>query len=73
MKTPQFKNSQLQKDLKKLLKYDDYCYTDITTDYEEKLGFILDIKGNSYFYESELNRDLDDLLIMAILKDKFYI
>jgi len=65
-------NKQLQNDLEKLLSYDEYCYTDITTDYDKDLGFILDIKDNSYFYENETDRDFDDSLLMGLLKDKFY-
>ena len=72
MTRPPFKNQQLEFDLERLLSYDNYCYTDITTDNDKELGFILDIKDNSYFYESETDRDLDDLLIMAVLKDKFF-
>lgn len=73
MKTPQFKNSNLQRDLKKLLEYDEYCYSDITTDFTDDLGFILDIKDNSYFYENEVDRNFDDRLIMKLLETKFYI
>jgi len=69
--TPQFKNNQLQNDLEKLLDYDDYLYTDITTDYDSELGYILDIKDNSYFYENEADRDFDDNLIMKVLESKF--
>ena len=65
----QFKNKQLQFDLERLLSYDCYSYVEITTDYDKELGFILDIKDNSYFYESEFDRDLDELLFMAVLKD----
>ncbi|MBC7845534.1 MAG: hypothetical protein H7Y10_03480 [Flavobacterium sp.] len=67
------KNLQLQQDIEKLLSYDDYCYSDITTDYDENLGFILDIKDNSYFYENEADRNLDDSKIMKLLEEKFYI
>ena len=66
-------NLQLQQDIEKLLSYDDYCYSDITTDYDENLGFILDIKDNSYFYENEADRNLDDSKIMKLLEEKFYI
>jgi len=58
--TPQFKNKQLQFDLERLLSYDEYCYSDITTDYVEGIGYVLDIKDNSYFYNSESDRDFDD-------------
>jgi len=71
MESPQFKNSQLQFDLEKILSYDDWCYTDITTDFSNGLGFILDIKDNSYFYLNKSDRDLDDSLIIEVLKDKF--
>lgn len=66
------KNQQLQFDLEKLLSYDEYCYTDVTTDFDENLGYILDIKDNSYFYENEEGRDFDDKLFMELVKDKFY-
>lgn len=65
-------NKQLQNDLEKLLSYDSYCYSDITTDYDKDLGFILDVKDNSYFYANEIERDFDDSLLMDLLKDKFY-
>jgi len=66
-----FKNTQLRNDLEKLSGYDDYCYTDITTDFVEGSGFVLDIKDSSYFYENIEDRDFDDRLIMGVLKDKF--
>lgn len=65
-------NKQLQNDLEKLLSYDEYCYTDITTDYDKDLGFILDVKDNSYFYVNESERNFDDSLLMGLLRDKFY-
>ena len=65
------KNKQLQFDLEKLLSYDEYCYSDITTDYDEKLGYILDIKDNSYFYNNEEDRDSDDRNIYNLLSEKF--
>lgn len=64
-------NKQLQNDLERLLSYDDYCYTDITTDYYPELGYILDIKDNSYFYVNEIDRDIDDSFIMKLIGDKF--
>lgn len=63
---PQFKNKQLQSDLGKLLEYDTYCYTDIITDYEKDLGFILDIKDSSYFYEN-----IDHDILKSLLRKKF--
>lgn len=54
------KNSQLQNDLEKLSNYDDLSYTDITTDFCPELGYILDIKDNSYFYVNQEDRDSDD-------------
>lgn len=66
------KNLQLRNDLEKLLSYDDYVYTDITTDYDPKLGFILDIKDNGYFYESEEERDSDDKVFCNLIQNKFY-
>jgi hypothetical protein len=68
---PNFKNNQLQFDLKKILNYEDWCYTDITTDFVEGSGFVLDIKDNSYFYTNEEDRDFDDKLITKMLEDKF--
>ena len=65
-------NQQLQNDLEKLLSYDSYCYTDITTDYDKDLGYILDVKDNSYFYVNKSERDFDDSLLLKLLKDKFY-
>ena len=65
---PQFKNQQLQFDLERLLSYDEYSYTDITTDYDNLLGYILDIKDASYFYNNEADRDFDEDLFMEILK-----
>lgn len=67
----EFKNRELQRDLEKLLGYDGYYYTDITTDFVEGSGFVLDIKDSSYFYESIEDRDFDDRLIMGVLEDKF--
>lgn len=61
------KNSQLKTDIEKLLDYDSYCYSDITTDYDENLGYILDIKDNSYFYSSEQDRDNDDVVIGKLI------
>jgi len=68
---PIFRNNQLQNDLSILLGCDDWCYTDITTDYVSDLGFILDIKDSSYFYAKEEDRDFDNKLIMDLLEDKF--
>ena len=64
------KNLQLQNDLEKLLEYDEYSYTDITTDYSEELGYILDIKDNSYFYANKADRDYDEDLICKFLNCK---
>jgi hypothetical protein len=64
------KNQQLQFDLEKLLSYDGYSYTDITTDYTEELGYILDIKDNSYFYDNEEDRNFDDNKFMELVKDE---
>ncbi len=70
---PRFKNNQLQRDFENLLCYDEWCYTDITEDYIEGSGFVLDIKDNSYFYEEEEDRNFDDILIMNALRDNFLI
>lgn len=67
----EIKNNQLKNDVEKLLDYDYFSYTDITTDYDINLGYILDISDNSYFYENESDRDNDDKVIMEVLKDKF--
>ena len=64
------KNLQLQQDLEKLLSYDYYCYSDITTDYDEELGYILDIKDNSYFYANEEDRNNDDSKFMILIESK---
>jgi len=64
------KNLQLQQDLEKLLSYDSYCYSDITTDYEEELGYILDIKDNSYFYANEEDRNNDNSKFMTLIESK---
>lgn len=66
-----FKNRQLRNDLEKSISYDYYCYTDITTDYDSELGYILDIKDNSYFYANEADRDYDDKAIYKALETKF--
>ena len=68
---PQFKNQQLQNELEKLLGYDNYLYTDITTDYDKQLGYILDIKDSSYFYNNEQDRDFDDFLFTKLVQNKF--
>jgi len=65
-------NLQLKNDIEKLLSYDMYCYSDITTDYCPELGFILDVKDNSYFYTNKQDRDNDDSEIMKLLENKFY-
>ncbi len=65
------KNLQLQQDLEKLLSYDSYCYSDITTDYDEEIGYILDIKDESYFYTNEEDRDFDDSKFMELIENKF--
>ena len=59
MKT-QFKNLQLANDFKNLLEYD--CLT-ITTDYDDELGFIIDVNDSSYFYTNEEERDFDSKLL----------
>ena len=66
------KNQQLQFDLERLLSYDEYCYSDITTDYVEGEGYVLDIKDNSYFYDNEEDRDFDDKKFMELVESKFY-
>lgn len=68
---PQFKNNQLQSDLNKLLDDDSYCYSDITSDYDIDLGYILDIKDNAYFYSNESDRNFDDNIITTLLSEKF--
>lgn len=68
-----FKNRQLQLDLEKILSWDNWCYSDITTDYVEGSGFVLDIKNSSYFYSCEKDRDFDDSAIMKILKERNYL
>lgn len=66
------KNSQLKADIEKLLDYDYYCYSDITTDYDKNLGYILDIKDNSYFYSTVEDRDSDDKEIYKLIEHKLY-
>ena len=61
---PQFKNNQLNFDFERLERNNPYSYTDITTDYDSDLGFILDILDDSYFYAKEEDRDFDDKLVM---------
>ena len=64
------KNLQLQNDLEKLLGYDEYSYSDITTTYITELGYILDIKDNSYFYTNKADRDYDEDIICEFLNCK---
>jgi len=66
-----FKNSNLRADIEKLLSYDEYSCTDFTTDYDIDLGYILDIKDNSYFYSSEQDRDKDYREISILIENKF--
>lgn len=68
-----FKNTQLQFDLEKILSWDNWSYSDITTDYIEGSGFVLDIKDSSYFYSCEKDRDFDDSAITKILEEKNYL
>lgn len=40
-------------DLEKILNYGSFSYTEITTDFDEELGYILDVKDSGYFYTEE--------------------
>lgn len=64
------KNKNLEFDLERLLSYDEYSYTDISTDYDEDLGYILDIKDSSYFYINCKDRDEDDSKFMNLIENK---
>lgn len=69
----EFKNTQLQLDLEKILNWDNWSYSDVTTDYVEGVGFVLDIKDSSWFYSCEQDRDFDDALIMKVLEERNYL
>lgn len=69
----EFKSTQLRLDLEKILNWDNWSYSDITTDYVEGAGFVLDIKDSSYFYSCEEGRDFDGALIMKVFKERNYL
>ena len=72
-KHSEFKNTQLQFDLEKILNWNNWSYSDITTDQVDGSGFVLDIKDSSYFYSCEEDRDFDDALIMKVLEERNYL
>jgi hypothetical protein len=58
-----FKKQQLTFDLEKILDYDDL---NITSNYDEKLGYSIEVNDSSYFYDYEPDRDFDMQLLINV-------